>query len=142
MPVDLVSRFVLTPMRCTLNLHGVVISLATNSPVLLDRITDLSPECANGESDQPACDWRIVTEAVTEADSDEECEPDSIASRYVGHEGLSLITVGKCSFLAYDERLRKGVSFVSERLVGNPRLFAETFLPALVSLLPGRTQQW
>ncbi len=140
MPVDLVSRFVLTPMQCIFNLHGVVISLATNSPVLLDRIADLSPECANGESDQPACDWRIVTEAVAEAEHDEACEPDSISSRYVGHEGLSLVTVGKCSFLTYDERLRKGISFVSERLVGNPGLFAETFLPALISLLPGRMQ--
>jgi hypothetical protein len=131
MPVDLVNRFVLTPIQGTFNLSGKVISVATNCPDLLSRIANLAPECGAAGVGQLDCSWRIVTEP--EAD---EVTPLALNSRYVSDDGISFVTIGRRSFLAYDERTRRGISFVSEGLIHDPTLFVETFLLAFRSLLP------
>jgi hypothetical protein len=60
----------------------------------------------------------------------------ALRSRYVSDDGISFVTIGRRSFLAYDDRTRRGISFVSEGLIRDPTLFVETFLPGFLSLLP------
>jgi hypothetical protein len=132
MPIDLVNRFALTHLQCTLNVSGTVISLATNCPDLLSRIANLAPECGEADVGQLDCSWRIVAEP----EMDEVLPSPALKSRYVSDEGISFVTIGRRSFLAYDERTRRGISFVSEGLIRDPTLFVETFLPCFLSLLP------
>ena len=131
MPIDLVKRFALTHLQCTFNVPGKVISLATNCPDLLTRIANLAPECEKVDVGQIDCSWRIVTEP----EMDEELKS-ALRSRYVSDDGVSFVTIGRHSFLAYDHRTRKGISFVSEGLIRDPTLFVEAFLPGFLSLLP------
>ena len=132
MPIDLVNRFALTHLQCTFNLSGKLISLATNCPDLLIQIANLAPECGEADAGQLDCSWRIVTEPET----GEGLKSVALSSRHVSDEGISFVTIGQRSFLAYDERTRRGISFVSEGLVRDPTLFVETFLPGFLSLLP------
>jgi hypothetical protein len=132
MSIDLVNRFAPTPIHSTFNLSGNVISLATNCADLLNRMANLGTECEEADVGQPDCSWRIVTEPET----DEALESVALCSRHVSDGGISFVTIGQHSFLAYDERTRKGISFVSEGLVRDPTLFVETFLPGFLSLLP------
>jgi hypothetical protein len=132
MPIDLVNRFALTHLQRTFNVSGTVISLATNCPDLLSRIANLARECGEADAGQLDCSWRIVTEPET----DEVLKSVALSSRYVSDDGISFVTIGHRSFLAYDERTRRGISFVSEGLVRDPTLFVETFLPGFLSLLP------
>jgi hypothetical protein len=53
MPIDLVNRFAVTPMQSIFNWSGKVIAIATNSPILLNRMADLAPQCAE------TCDGQI-----------------------------------------------------------------------------------
>jgi hypothetical protein len=131
MSIDLVNRFARTSIQGTFNLSGRVISLATNSPDLLSRMANLAAECEQADVGPPDCFWRIVTEPET----DEALESVALWSRYVGDADIAFVAIGQRSFLAYDERTRKGVSFVSEGVVRDPTLFAETFLPSFLSLL-------
>jgi hypothetical protein len=132
MPIDLVDRFALTPLQCTFEVFGKVISLATNCPDLLSRIANLAPERREADVGQLDCSWRIVTEPET----DEVLKSVALSSRYVSDDGISFVTIGQRSFLAYDQRTRRGISFLSQRLVRDPTLFVETFLPGFLSLLP------
>jgi hypothetical protein len=132
MPIDLVNRFALTPKQGTFNLSGKVISLATNCADLLRRMANLATECEEANVGQPDCSWRIVTEPETEEGRDSA----ALSGHYVSDEGMSFVTIGRRSFLAYDERMRKGISFVSEGLVRDPTFFVEIFLPGFLSLLP------
>jgi hypothetical protein len=132
MPIDLVNRFAPTHLQGTFNLFGKVISLATNCPDLLSRIANLAPECGEADVAELDCSWRIVTEPET----DEASRSAAFSCRHVSDDGISFLTIGRCSFLAYDERTRKGISFLSEGLVRDPTLFVETFLPGFLSLLP------
>jgi hypothetical protein len=132
MPIDLVNRFALTPLQCTFNVCGKVISLATNCPDLLSRIANFAPQCGEADIGQLDCSWRIVTETET----DEVLKSSALSSRYVSDDGISFVTIGQRNFLAYDERMRRGISFLSESLVRDPTLFVETFLPGFLSLLP------
>jgi hypothetical protein len=132
MAIDLVSRFALTPLQRTFNVFGKVISLATNCPDLLSRIANLAPQRREADVGQPDCSWRIVTEPETE----EVLKSVVLSSRNVSDGGISFVTIGQRSFLAYDERTRTGISFLSEGLVLDPTLFVETFLPGFLSLLP------
>jgi len=59
----------------------------------------------------------------------------AVSSRYVSDDGISFVTIGRRSFLAYDERTHRGISFVSEGLIRDPTLFVETFFPGFLSLL-------
>jgi stage V sporulation protein SpoVS len=132
MPIDLVNRFALTHLHGTFNVFGKVISVATNCPDLLGRIADLARECGQADVGQPDCSWRIVTEPKT----DEASKAVAVSSRRISDDGISFVTIGQYSFLAYDERTRKGVSFLSEALVSDRTLFVEAFLPGFLSLLP------
>jgi hypothetical protein len=131
MPIDLVNRFAVTSLQSIFNWSGKVISIATNSPILLNRMAKLAPQSDEARGGQIDCSWRIVTEP----DEDDGSESDGLSSRYVGNEGMSFVTIGPHSFLAYDEQARKGVSFVSEKFVRDPGLFDEAFLPGFASLL-------
>jgi hypothetical protein len=137
MPIDMVNRFALTHLEGTFSVSGNVVCLATNCPDLLSRIANLAPECGDADVDQLDCCWRIVTEPET----DEVPKSVALGCRYVSDDGISFVTLGPNSFLAYDERTRRGISFVTEGLIRNPTLFAETFLPSFLSLLPERKQQ-
>ena len=130
MPIDLVNRFAPTHLQCTFNVFAKVISLATNCPDLLSRIASFAPEGVQADVGDLDCSWRIVTEPETD-----EVLRSVAHSRYVSDDGVSFVTIGRRSFLAYDERTRRGISFLSEDLVRDPALFAETFLPAFLSLL-------
>jgi hypothetical protein len=131
MPIDLVKRFALTHLQCTFNVSGSLISLATNCPDLLSRIANFAPECGEADAGQLDCSWRIVTEPEVD-----EALKFALRSRYVSDDGISFVTIGRRSFLAYDGRTRTGISFVSEGLIRDPTLFVETFLPGFLSLLP------
>jgi hypothetical protein len=137
MPIDLVNRFALTHLHCTFNLFGKVISLATNCPGLLSQIANLAPERGRAAVGQLDCSWRIVTEP----EKDEILKSVPLSGRYVGDGGISFVTIGQRSFLAYDERTRTGISFLSEAMVRDRTLFVETFLPCFLSLLPGGKRQ-
>jgi hypothetical protein len=95
-------------------------------------MANLAPEYEDAGFGQPDCSWRIVTEPET----DGVLKSVALTCRYVSDEGISFVTIGQRSFLAYDERTRKGISFVSEGLVREPTLFVEAFLPCFLSLLP------
>jgi hypothetical protein len=131
MSIDRVNRFTSTPLQSMFNWSGKVLALATNSSILLDRIANLTPQCTQICGGQIDCSWRIVTEP----EGDEGLEFDALSSRCVGDEGISFVTIGRRSFLAYDERTRRGISFVSERIVREPSLFVRVFLPGFASLL-------
>ena len=133
MPIDLVNRFAHTPLQATVHLSGRVVALATNSRVLLDRITDLAPGWVVTDACQPDCSWRIVTEP----EKDETLESYALSGHCVRDQGIAFVNFGRLSFLAYDEQYRRGISFVSEELVRDARLFVQTFLPALTSLIQG-----
>lgn len=105
--------------------------MATNSPDFFSRMAKLATECDESDIDQPDCSWRIVIEPET----DEALESIAPPSRYVGNGDIAFVTIGRHSFLAYDERMRKGISFVSEELVRDPILFVETFFRGFLSLL-------
>jgi hypothetical protein len=137
MPIDLVNRFAATHLQSTFNVFGRTISLATNCPDLLSRIANLGPECGEADVGEPDCVWRIVTEPET----DEALKPAALSCRRVSDGGISFITIGRRSFLAYDERTRRGISFLSEELVRDSTLFVETFLPGFLSLLPEGKRQ-
>lgn len=132
MPIDLVNRFALTPLQRTFNVFGRGISFATNCSDLLSRIANLAPDCAEAGIGQLDCSWRIVTEP----DWDQVSKSAALSSRIVNDHRLSFVTLGRRSFLAYDERTRTGISFISEELIRDPALFVEAFIPAFLSLLP------
>ena len=132
MSLDLVNRFALTHLQCTFRMSGNVISLATNCADLLSRMANLGRELGAPDAGQPDCSWRIVTEPET----DEVLKSVALSCRHVSDDGISFVTIGRRSFLAYDERTRRGISFVSQGLIRNPTLFLETFLPGFLLLLP------
>jgi hypothetical protein len=133
MPIDLVKRFALTPIQTTVRWSGKIIVFATNSSVLMERMADTAGESVEARAGKVDCSWRVVTEP----DDDEESKFDVSIDRCVGGDGISFATIGRRSFLAYDDRTRSGISFVSERLVQDPILFADAFLHGLAALLQG-----
>ena len=130
MPIDLVKRFAVTPMHRMFHWSGKQISLATNSSILLGRIDKLAPQDVE-TGGQIECSWRIVTEPG----DGEGLESDALSRTYASGEGISFVTIGRRSFLAYDEKARKGISFISDRFVRDPSLFVEAFLASFASLL-------
>ncbi len=138
MPIDLVKRFALTPIQATVRWSGKVISFATNSSVLLERIGDITGAPVEACAGEVHSSWRVVTEPH----DDEGPEFDVLIDRCVGDRGISFVTIGRRSFLAYDDRARTGISFVSERLVEDPTLFARAFLPSFAALLQGESDPW
>jgi hypothetical protein len=142
MPIDLVQRFARTPLQSTFHLRGSVICLKTNCPDLLTRMATMAAKSGQANSEpanmaQPDCFWRIVIETET----DKELNPVASGSRHVSDNGISFVTIGRRSFLAYDAQLQRGISFLSERLVRDQTLFVELFLPGFLSLLPDEKRQ-
>ena len=128
-PIDLLKRFTPTPFEVAAGFSGTTLRLATNSDLLRDRLRMFLPS-AKAESDCNAeLFWRIVVEAERES-----CDEFPSVHR-VSHGGLAFIRVGRRSFLAYDRQARQGISFISENLVRNEKMFGQYFLPALMSLL-------
>jgi hypothetical protein len=137
MSIDLVNRFAPTPLQSTFYLRGNVISLKTNYSDLLTRMANLTAKSEPANIGEPDSSWRIVIEHQT----DEILRPVASSIRYVTDNGLSFVTIGQYSFLAYDRQMQTGISFLSEQLICDQALFAELFLPGFLSLLPGEKRQ-
>jgi hypothetical protein len=128
-PIDLLKRFTPTPFEVTFELSGATIHLATNSDVMRDRLRMFQPS-AKAESQRNAWSlWRIVVEPEGEA------YDESPSVHRLSHGELAIVRVGHTSFLAYDRQARQGISFISENLVRNEKIFSQCFLPVLMSLL-------
>jgi hypothetical protein len=128
-PIDLLKRFTRTPFEVAFELSGTTIRLATNSDVMRDRLRMFLPSAKAESQCNARLFWRIVVEPEREA-----CD-ESPGVHRMSHGGLAFVRVGHRSFLAYDRQARKGISFVSENLARNDKMFRRYFLPALMSLL-------
>jgi hypothetical protein len=127
LPIDLLKRFTRTPLAAVFELSGTMIRLATNSDAMRDRLRMVLPSAKAGC--HAKLFWRIVVEPEREA------YDESPSVHRMSHGGLAYVRIGNRSFLAYDWQARQGVSFVSENLASNEKMFSEYFLPALMSLL-------
>ena len=128
-PIDLLKRFTPTPFEVTFELSGATIHLATNSDVMRDQLRMLQPSAKRESQGNGTLFWRIVVEPEREA------YDESPSVHRLSHGGLAFIRIGHRSFLAYDRQARQGISFISENLVRDEKMFNQCFLPALISLL-------
>jgi hypothetical protein len=128
-PIDLLKRFTPTPFEVTFELSGATIHLATNSDVMRDQLRMLEPSAKRESQRNERLFWRIVVEPEREA------YDESPSVHRLSHGGLAFIRIGHRSFLAYDRQARQGISFISENLVRDEKMFNQCFLPALISLL-------
>jgi hypothetical protein len=126
-PIDLLKRFTRTPLEVAFELSGTTIRSATNSQVVRDRLRTFLP------SAKAHCDARLFWRIVVEPDH-EACDESPSVHR-MSHGGLAYVRIGRRSFLAFDWQAHQGVSFISENLASNERMFSQYFLPALMSLL-------
>jgi hypothetical protein len=126
-PIDLLKRFTRTPLEVAFELSGTTVRVETNSDVMIDRLRMFLPAA------KVHCNamlfWRIVVEPEHEA-----CDESPSVHR-MSHGGLAYVRIGRRSFLAYDWQAHQGVSFISENLASNEKMFSQYFLPALMSLL-------
>jgi hypothetical protein len=129
MPIDAYRRFVPTLIATSHELPDKTISVATNYQLLADRLEVALPSPGRRLGSTPAFAWRIVVE------SGDEVEDETLNDRRLSHDGLTIFTLGRKSFLACDNQARRGVAFVAERFVDNEKLFFSSFLPALLSFL-------
>lgn len=128
-PIDLLKRFTGTPFEVALDLSGTRIRLTTNSDTLRLRLRMFLPSSKAESNCNAELFWRIVVEPGPEP-------RDEFPSVHrMSHGGLSFVRVGNRSFLAYDRQAHQGISFISENLVRNEKLFRQYYLPALMSLL-------
>ena len=129
MLIDLVKRFSSTPLAATMNLNGMMVRVATNDQVVLDRLR-VASTASGGDISAPATvDWRIVVERDGDASDIE------FALNGFTHDGLSFIRISRGSFLAGDLQARCGISFVTSDLITEEHIFGQYFLPALMSML-------
>jgi len=128
-PIDLLKRFTPTPFEVTLTLSGAMICLATNNDVMRDQLRMLEPSAKRESLRNERLFWRIVVEPEREA------YDESPSVHRLSHGGLAFVRIGHTSFLAYDQQARQGISFISENLIRNEKMFNQCFLPALISLL-------
>jgi hypothetical protein len=126
-PIDLLKRFTRTPLEVAFELSGTTIQLATNSEVVRDRLCTLLPSPKPHRNARLS--WRIVVEPECEA------YDESPSVHRMSHGGLAYVRIGHGSFLAYDRQAHQGVSFISENLANNQKMFSQYFLPALMWLL-------
>jgi hypothetical protein len=129
MLLDLVKRFSPTPLAAILKLNGMMVRVATNDHLLLDRLRVASAASGVEISEPTTVDWRIVVERDGGASDIE------FALNGFTHDGLSFIRISRGSFLAGDCRARRGISFVDSDLITEEHLFGQYFLPALMSML-------
>jgi hypothetical protein len=128
-PIDLLKRFTPTPFEVAVVFSGTTFRLATNSDLVRDRLRMFLPSAKAESNGNAKLFWRIVVEPDPEP-----CDEFPAVHR-MSHGGLAFVRVGHRSFLAYDRQARHGISFISENLVRNEKMFSQYFLPALMSLL-------
>jgi hypothetical protein len=129
LPIDLLKRFTPTPLEVAFELSGTTIRLATNSDLMRDRLRMFLPSAQAESQCNARVFWRIVVEPEREA------RDESPGVHRMSHGGLAFVRLGHRSFLAYDRQARQGISFISETLVRNDKMFSQYLLPALMSLL-------
>jgi hypothetical protein len=129
MLLDLVKRFSPTPLVAILTLNGMIVRVATNYHLVLDRLRVASTASGENRSEPPTVDWRIVMES----DGDE--SDGEFTLHGFTHDGLSFIRISHRSFLAGDRQARCGISFVARDVIREERLFGQYFFPALMSIL-------
>ena len=130
MTTDLIKRFISTPIETTFELNGGSIRLQTNCQAVADHLRRALPPRTASALDAP----ELVLRVVAESDEEPEFEAAPTVHR-LGHNGLSFVSLGHKSFLACDRRARHGISFISESLVRDEKIFGQFFVPALLSLL-------
>ena len=129
MLIDLVKRFSLTPLETVLHLHGSLVSVASNNQLVLDRLRAESTGFGKDNRQGATQQWRIVVEEERKASQAE------LIHHGFTHDGLTFIQITNGSFLAGDRESRCGISFIARSLIEEERLFAQYFLPALISML-------
>ena len=125
--IDPLKRFSPTPYTAYLTFCGLTARIETNSPGLLDRLQSLGSLPKAQDAPAPDCIFKVVTEPDQQALG---CADDLITYS-ASDDHLSLVSIGPDSFLGYDRRSRLGISFISEKLVLDERLFATYFVPGL-----------
>jgi len=127
MPIDLVKRFSSTPLATTLALNGMVVRVATNDPVLLNRLLAAFSEVA-GSDETPIANLRIIVE-------DDDVLNREFNVHSFGYGGLMFAKIAHGSFLASDRQAGCGISFVERRFIQDKQLFEQCFWPAFVFIL-------
>jgi hypothetical protein len=129
--IDFIKRFTPTPFAATFALPATSIRVETNCRAVVDRLLNVFAPADLNDSDRPGFVWRIV------AESENDLEPVAESSSVHGlsYAGLSYISLGQKSFLACDRQARRGLSFISQNVVADEKLFSQCFLPALISLM-------
>ena len=127
MPIDLIRRFAPTPNAANLYLNGMSVRVATNDPLLLDRLRLVCSKDPGENEESPFSQWTIIVEEDDASDRD-------FAVHSFAHDGLGLIRLAHGSFLACDRLARRGISFIDQSLIRDKQLFLDTFLPAFVTM--------
>jgi hypothetical protein len=130
MATDFIKRFTPTPLETVVELSGTRIRLETNCQAAADQLRRAFATRAARTFNAPDFVLRLVAESEDEF----EFEAGPVVHR-LSHDGLSFISLGHKSFLACDLVGRRGISFISENLVKDERMFEQFFVPALRSLL-------
>jgi len=130
MATDFIKRFTPTPLETVVELSGTRIRLETNCQAAADQLRRAFATRAARTFSAPDFVLRLVAESEDEF----EFEAGPVVHR-LSHDGLSFISLGHKSFLACDLVGRRGISFISENLVKDERMFEQFFVPALRSLL-------
>jgi len=124
------DRFRPMPLEMTLEIDGIVVDVATDSQILLDRLQSRCP-LSGRRSAESSCAWKIVIEPSQESLS----EVGGLTPHGLRHGGLAYLAIGGGGFLAYDREAREGISFVPETIVQDEGAFVRYFLPALARLM-------
>jgi hypothetical protein len=130
MATDFIKRFTPTPIETVVELPGTSIRLETNCQDAVDQLRQAF-------ATRVACTFNapdFVLRLIAESEDELEFEAGPVVHR-LSHDGLSFISLGRKSFLACDRGGRHGISFISENLVRDEKMFEQFFVPALLSLL-------
>jgi hypothetical protein len=130
MATDFIKRFTPTPVETVVELSGTRIRLETNCQAAADQLRRAFATRAARTFSAPDFVLRLVAESEDEF----ECEAGAVVHR-LSHDGLSFVSLGRKSFIACDRVGRHGISFISENLVKDEKMFEQCFVPALLSLL-------
>jgi hypothetical protein len=130
MATDFIKRFTPTPVETVVELSGTRIRLETNCQAAADQLRRAFAPCTAHTLNAPDFVLRLVAESEDEF----EFESGPVVYR-LSHDGLSFISLGHKSFLACDRVGRRGISFISESLVKDEKMFEQFMVPALRSLL-------
>jgi len=134
---DLLKRFTPTPIANAFVLHGATVRVATNFPMLADRLQSILPRAVSEASTEPDFVWRVVVEPDNEVEG---WAMPSCGLR-LSHNGLAFVSMGQKSFLASDLEARQGISFISESIASDERLFRQYFLPGIIALVKESLEQ-